>query len=124
MWKLIVKLLINAAAIWAAAEIVPGMSLDTSAPFSVLLVALVFGIVNALLKPLLKVLGLPFIVVTLGFFLLVINAGMLGMTAWLTDALSISGFWAALWGSVCVSVVSWFLELFLPLDEDEEASRE
>lgn len=124
MWKLIVKLLINAAAIWAAAEIVPGMSLDTSAPFSVLLVALVFGIVNALLKPLLKVLGLPFIVVTLGFFLLVINAGMLGMTAWLTDALSISGFWAALWGSVCVSVVSWFLELFLPLDEDEETSRE
>ncbi len=124
MWKLILKLLINAAAIWAAAAIVPGMSLDTSAPFSVVLVVLVFGLVNALIKPLITLLGLPFVVVTLGFFLLVINAGMLGLTAWLTDALTISGFWAALWGSICVSVVSWFLELFLPIDEDERTERD
>lgn len=118
MWKLILKLLINAAAIWVAAQLVPGMWLDPGQPLSVLLVALVFGIVNALLKPLLTVLGLPFIVLTLGVFLLFINAGLLGVTAWLTDALSISGFWAAFWGSICVSVVSWFLELLLPLDEE------
>jgi putative membrane protein len=121
MWKLLIKLLINAAAIWVAAEIVPGMELDTGQPLSVLLVALVFGIVNVLLKPLLKLLGLPLIIVTLGLFLLVINAGLLGLTAGLTDALSISGFWAAVFGGVCVSVVSWFLELFLaPDDEDED----
>lgn len=120
MWKLILKLGINAAAIWAAAQIVPGMTLDTGQPLSVLLVALVFGIVNVVLKPVLKVVGLPFIVLTLGFFLLVINAGLLGMTAWMVDALSISGFWAAVLGSICVSVVSWFLELLLPPDADDK----
>ncbi|MGM0556477.1 MAG: phage holin family protein [Myxococcota bacterium] len=121
MWKLLIKLLVNAAAIWAAAGIVPGMSLDTGQPLSILLVALVFGIVNALLKPLLTLLGLPFIIVTLGFFLLVINAALLGLTAGLTDALSISGFWAAVFGGICVSVVSWFLELFLPVEEEDES---
>ena len=120
MWKLLVKLLINAAAIWAAAEIVPGMTLDTGQPVSVLLVALVFGIVNVLLKPLLKLLGLPFIIVTLGLFLLVINAALLGVTAALTEALAISGFWAAVFGGICVSVVSWFLELFLAPDDDDD----
>lgn len=120
MWKLLIKLLINAAAIWVAAEIVPGMELDTGQPVSVLLVALVFGIVNVVLKPLLKLLGLPFIIVTLGLFLLVINAALLGVTAALTEALTISGFWAAVFGGVCVSVVSWFLDLFLAPDDDDD----
>ena len=120
MWKLVLKLAINAVAIWVAAQIVPGMTLDTGQPLAVLLVALVFGIVNALLKPVLTVLGLPFIIVTLGLFLVVINAAMLGVTAALTDALAVSGFWPAVGGGVCVSVVSWFLELFLSSEDEDD----
>jgi putative membrane protein len=100
------------------------MTLDTGQPLSVLLVALVFAIVNVLIKPILTLLGLPFVIVTLGLFLLIINAAMLGITAGLTEALSISGFWAALFGGICVSVVSWFLELFLPPDGESADERD
>ncbi|MFP4601088.1 MAG: phage holin family protein [Persicimonas sp.] len=118
MLKLIVRLLVNAVAIWAAAELVGGMTLDMGSPVGVVLVALVFGIVNAVLKPIAKVLGFPFIILTLGLFTLVINAGLLALTAWLVDALAISGFWPALWGALVVSIVSWFLGMFVSDSDD------
>lgn len=119
MYKLIARLLINAAAIWAAAYILPGVTLDMGQPVSVLIVALVFGVVNAVIKPVLKFFGFPFILVTLGLFALVINAGLFALTAWLTEALTVSGFWPALWGSLIVSVVSWLLGLFVHDDDDD-----
>lgn len=120
MFQLIIRLVVNAVAIWVAAEIVPGMSLDTGDPAGVILVVLVFAIINALLEPVAKVLGFPFIVLTLGLFTLVINAGLLALTAWLTGPLSIDGFFAALFGAIIVSVVSWFLGMFVSDDEEEE----
>ena len=81
---------------------------------SVLLVAVVFGVVNALIKPVVSLLSIPAIVLTLGLFILVINAAMLGLTAWLTDSLSIDGFGSALLGAIVISIVSWALSIFLP----------
>lgn len=119
MLKLIVRLIINAVAIWAAAELVDGITL-VEEPVSLALVALIFGLVNALIKPVAVVLGFPFIILTLGLFTLVINAGLLGLTAWLTDALAVAGFWPALWGSLVVSLVSWFLGVFLSDDDKKK----
>jgi putative membrane protein len=105
-----VKLAVNAVAIWAAASVVPGVDLATDHLLPVVLVALVFAVVNTLVKPLLVVLGLPFIVLSLGLFLLVINGLLLGLTASLTPALAVSGLGAAVLGSIVVSLVSWGLE--------------
>lgn len=113
MVRLLIRLLINAVAIWAAAAIVPGMSLDADAPLAVFLVALVFGVLNAVLKPIAKFLSFPLIILTLGIFTLIINAGLLALTSTLTSTLSISGFWPAFWGAIAVSLVSWFLSQFL-----------
>ena len=112
MSRLIIRLLINATAIWVAAELIAGVTL-TDNLWGIALVALVFGVVNALLRPIANFLGFPFILLTLGLFALVINAGLLALTAWLTDALQIAGFWPALWGALVVSIVSWFLSNFL-----------
>lgn len=117
MIKLILRLLINATAIWVAAELVDGVTLDTDRVGSVLVVALVFGLANALLKPIAKFFSFPMIVLTLGLFTLVINAALLGLTAWATDVFTIAGFFPALWGGVIVSIVSWLLGLFLSDDD-------
>ena len=118
--KLLFRLLINAAAIWAAAYVVEGVTLDTSHWFPVAIVAAVFGITNALLKPILKLVSFPFILLTLGFFTLVNNALLLGLTAYWTDALSVSGFWPAFWGAIIVSFVSWILGVFVDDNDDDD----
>ncbi len=117
--KFLIRLLVNAAALWVAIEIVPGVEYRGEW-LSLLLVALVFGILNALLGPLLKLLTCPLLVLTLGFFTLIINAFLL----WLTSAVSrsfglgftVSGFWAAFLGALVVSVVSIVLSLFVKED--------
>ena len=112
----LIRLLVNAAALWVATRLVPGVGYDGGAlPF--LGVALVFGVVNAFLRPVLKLLTLPLIIVTLGFFALVVN----GLMLWLTSSLSaslglgfhVSGFWAAFFGALVVSVVSLILSLLI-----------
>jgi putative membrane protein len=113
--RLILKLLINAAALWAAGELVSGIHLDGDF-WTILLVALVFGLVNTFIKPVLKILSFPVIILTIGLFTLVINAAMLGLTAAVTDALSIDDFWSALIGAIVISVVSAVLSWFVPED--------
>ena len=113
--RLIFKLLVNAAALWAAGNFVSGIDLDGDVP-TILLVALVFGLVNTFIKPVLKALSFPVIILSLGLFALVINAAMLVITAAWTDALSISDFWAALLGAIVISVVSAILGWFVPDD--------
>ena len=112
----LIRLLVNAAALWVAARLVPGVSYAGGAlPF--LGVALVFGVVNAFIRPIAKVLTFPFIIVTLGLFALVVN----GLMLWLTSALAarlglgfhVSGFWAAFWGALVVSIVSTILSMFV-----------
>ena len=108
--KLIISWIINAIALWLAATIVSGIDL-TGDILSILLVAAVFGIINTILKPIVKLFSIPFIILTLGLFSLIINAAMLGLTAYLTDALSVSGFWAAVFGSIIISIVSTILNI-------------
>ena len=79
-----------------------------------LLVALILGVVSSFVKPVLTILSIPFIIVTLGLFLLVINAAMLMLTGWLAEQLDIgfrvSGFWPAVGGAICITVVTWIVD--------------
>ncbi len=95
----------------------------TSSFGGLLLVALIFGVVNALIKPAALFLSFPAIIVTVGLFTVVVNAGMLGITAKLTDNLDIDGFWSAVFGAVIISVVSWGISMFLPDDKKPNKQR-
>src|SRR3977135_1306340 len=112
--RFFVRLLVNAAALWVATEIVPGVTFS-GGPMPLLGVALVFGVVNALIRPVAKILTFPLIILTLGIFALVINGLMLWLTSSLSSALGlgfhVSGFWAAFWGALVVSLVSTILSL-------------
>jgi len=108
MRNFVVRLFVNALALWAAAELLEGITLAGGFG-DVLWVALVFGLVNAVLKPILLLLALPVLFLTLGLFTLVINAGLLLLTGALTDALTVDGFVPALVGGLIISVVSMVL---------------
>ena len=115
--RFLLRLLINAAALWIATLIVPGVS-HTGSGINLLAVALVFGLLNALLRPLLTLLSCPLLILTLGLFTLIINAVIL----WVTSAVSgsfgigfhVDGFGAAFIGALVVSVVSILLSIFVP----------
>jgi putative membrane protein len=117
----LLRLLVNAAALWVATRIVPGVSFSGSLA-AFLGVALVFGVINATLRPLTKILTFPLILVTLGLFALVVN----GLMLWLTSSLSaslglgfhVSGFWAAFFGALVISVVSALLSLSIRSNAD------
>ncbi|MER5861819.1 phage holin family protein [Kitasatospora sp. NPDC002040] len=119
MKSIVIKTLINAAAIWVAAWIVDGITLSgddwQSKTITVIAVALIFGVVNFLIKPLVKLFSLPLFILTLGLITFVINALMLWLTSWASDKLDldfhVEGFWAALLGALIISVVSWGLNL-------------
>lgn len=96
---------IAALGLWLATEWVDGLHVDT--PTTLLLAAVLLGVVNAVVRPVLILLTLPFMLVTLGLFLLVVNAAMLGLVAWFLPGMQIVDFWDALWGALIVSVVSW-----------------
>lgn len=107
--KLIIKFLATAGALWLAAWIVPGIELSDEIG-TILWVALVFGLVNIFIKPIVKLLTLPMLLITLGLFAFVINAALLGLTAWLTDGLTVDGFFAALLGSLVISAAGFVTE--------------
>lgn len=111
--RLILKLLVNMGALWTADYLVSGFDLDGTF-WAILLVALVFGLINTFIKPILKLLSLPVIMVTFGLFVLIINTALIALTAALSSALSISDFWAALLGAIVISVVSSVLGWFVP----------
>jgi len=112
----ILRIVITMCALYAAAHLVSGIS-ATGSVLALAGVALVFGVVNAFVKPILALLSLPAVVVTLGLFLLVINALMLMLTSALSGSLGlgfhVDGFLPALWGSIVISVVSMLLSLLL-----------
>ena len=115
----LIRLLVNAAALWVATQVVPGVSY-AGGPLPMLGVALVFGVLNASLRPVAKILTFPLIIVTLGIFALVINGLMLWLTSSLSSALGlgfhVSGFWAAFWGGLVVSLVSMMLSMLVVAD--------
>ncbi len=110
------RLLVNAAALWVATRLVPGVTyVGGWLPF--LGVAVVFGVINAFIRPVLKILTFPIIILTLGIFALVVNGLMLMLTSSLSTALGlgfhVSGFWAAFWGALVVSLVSTMLSMLV-----------
>jgi putative membrane protein len=105
MTRFILRVLIAALGLWLATEWVDGIFVRS--PVTLILAALLLGIVNAIVKPIAVLLTLPFTLLTLGLFLLVINAAMLGLVAAFLPGMGISGFWAAFWAAIIVSVVSW-----------------
>lgn len=104
---IILKILVNAAALWVAAKIIPGI--EVNAAGTLILAALVFGLVNTFIKPVAHLLALPVTILTLGLFAFVVNGLLLWLTAALVPGFSISGFWAALFGAIIVSLVGAFL---------------
>ena len=124
MIKMIIRIAINAFALWVAAYFVEGVTLSGSV-LDWLLIAVIFGLVNAFIRPIVRLLTLPINLVTLGLFTFVINALMLLLTAWLssllgTGTLQISGamwgFIPALWASIIISIVSTVLNWFVSDD--------
>ena len=113
---IIVRILINAAALWVAARIIDGITLSDE-PLTILIVAAIFGVVNALVRPVVKLLTFPITLLTLGLFILVINAAMLQLTDWLSGGLDVRGWRAAILGGLVISVVSWLLSIVLPDDD-------
>ncbi len=108
MQNFVIRLLVNALALWAAAQLVSGISLDGGYG-QILMVALIFGLLNAVLKPILLIFSIPFLILTLGLFALVVNGAMLLITARLTDHLTVSGLGAAVLGSLVISIVTMLL---------------
>ena len=125
----LIRIIVNGLAIWAAAYLVPGITMaegegsTSSKIITVLVVGAIFGAVNALVRPLAKLFGLPMLILTLGLFIFVINALMLMLTSWLSGKFNldfhVNGFWAAFFGALVVSIVSWLLSALLP-DGDRE----
>jgi putative membrane protein len=116
---------LNAAALWIATMLIPGLDFDGGVG-RLLLVAAVFGIVNSTLRPLLTILTCPLIVLTLGLFTLVLNALMLLVTGWLSESwdlgFTVSGFWSAFFGGLVVGLVSMVLSMGLRAKESPVAS--
>jgi putative membrane protein len=122
--NVIVRLFINAAALWVATRVVTGISYSGDWPL-LFVVALVFGVLNVVVRPILILLSLPVLIVTLGLFLLVLNAALLFLTSAVSGALGlgfhVEGFTAAFLGGLVVSVVSMLLSLFVGSGGSHEA---
>jgi putative membrane protein len=115
MTRFLIRWAINAVALYVAIAIVPGIEIQSANLFSLIWLALIFGIVNALLNPLLKFLTCPLIILTLGLFTLLINTFLFWLAGRVGDmfgvGFTVAGFWPALLGSIVVSVVSVVLSL-------------
>jgi putative membrane protein len=109
--RAILQVLLNGVALLVVARLVPGVDYSGGLLY-LLLAGLVFGLVNLLVKPVVTVLSLPFIVLTLGLFFLVINALMLRIADWLLDGFSVAGWGPALWGGLVIAVFNWLVGLF------------
>ena len=124
--RLILHLLINAAALYAATEFVSGISFDGEWQL-LFAVALIFGALNVVIRPILKLLTLPCLILTLGLFIFVVNAAMLWLTGAVSDALGlgfhVSGFPAAFFGALVVTAVSFVLSLFVGKDKERRPRR-
>ena len=125
MKSIAIKILVNGVALWVAALVLPGIAFGPSGAtlssqlVTILWVAVIFGLINAVVKPVLKFFALPVIIVTLGLFSLVVNALMLELTSWFANqfnlAFQVDHFiWDALLGSIIITFVSMFLHMVVP----------
>ena len=105
MGAFIIKVVIAAVALWLASVIVPGIDYDGW--LNLLLAGLLLGLVNAFVRPVVTILTLPVTILTLGLFLLVVNAAMIGLVGWLLPGFTVAGFWPAIFAAIVTGVVSW-----------------
>ena len=123
---ILIRVVLNAVAVWVATLIVGGVDVTADSTggkiATLVVVGALFGLVNATIKPVAKLLSLPLLVLTLGLFALVINALLFWLTAavsgWLGAPFEVDGFWAAFWGAIVVSVVSWLLSIVVKDPDD------
>lgn len=118
----LIRTAVTAIALWIATLIVSGLDVTGGSALentlTLIAVAMIFGLVNAVLKPLIKIFGCVFYIITLGLIALVVNALLFMLTGWLADQLNlpfeVDGFWPAFWGAIIVGVVSWAITLAIP----------
>jgi putative membrane protein len=123
--RFVLWVVVNALALAAATALLDGIELSARSTedqiVTMVIVALVFGVINAVIAPVVKLLSLPFIILTLGLMLLVINALMLMLTGWVAEQLDlgfrVDGFWSAVLGAIVITVATWILEAVFP-DKD------
>lgn len=111
MIGLMLRVVTVALGLWLATKLISGIEVREG--WTLLAAALLLAIVNAVVHPIAIVVTLPLSILTLGFFLLVINGAMLGLVSWLLDGFEIAGFWSALFGSVVISVTGWLASRFI-----------
>jgi putative membrane protein len=122
--RFLIWVVVNALALAAAAWLLDGITVtgdsEGARVVTMLVVGLIFGLVNTFVTPVVKLLSLPFILLTLGLLIFVINALMLLLTSWIAGLLDVGfhvdGFWTAVWGAIIVSIASWVLNLLIPGD--------
>lgn len=125
--SLIIRVIANALALWAAVLLVDGIDVtaqDTVGQVVVyLVVGAIFGVVNAVIKPIVKTVGCLFYALTLGLIGLVVNALLFMLTEWIAGLFNVpfhvDGFWPAFWGAIVVTIVSWVVSMFLPDKKDD-----
>ena len=101
----LLRALMSALGLWVASQLLDGLQFTT--PSKLLLAAVLLGVVNAFVRPLAFILTLPITVVTLGLFVLVLNAGMVALVAWMVPGFTISSFWTAVAAAIIVGLISW-----------------
>jgi len=111
MRGLLLRIVIVAIGLWVASKLVPGVEIADA--WSLVWAALLLGIVNAIVRPIVILLTLPLTILTLGLFLLVINAAMLSLVAWMLAGMTVAGFWSAVFGSVVISITGWLASAFI-----------
>ena len=105
------RLLITALGLWAARAIVPGITITGWG--NLIIAALLLGMVNAVIRPILIILTLPFTILTLGLFIFVVNGISLALVAWVMPGFAVSGLWAATFGAIVIGLTSWFASTFV-----------
>ncbi len=125
--SLIIRVIANALALWAAVLLVDGIDVTTQDTtgqiITYLVVGAIFGVVNAVIKPIVKTVGCLFYALTLGLIGLLVNALLFMLTEWIAGLFNVpfhvDGFWPAFWGAIVVTIVSWLVSMFLPDGKDD-----
>jgi len=120
--RFLVRTVVTALALWVATALLSGITVSGSSntrnALTLLAVAVIFGVVNAILKPLIKIFGCAFYILTLGLISFVVNALLFLLVSWIADQLNlpfhVDGFWSGFWGAIIVGVVSWAIDLVVP----------
>jgi putative membrane protein len=125
-WRIVFRWLITAIAVAAAVLLIPGITVaqDSNTIIVIVAVGAILATVNVFIRPILQFLSCGCIIVTLGLFMLVINAGTLWLSSWMAQnvfgiGFHVDGFWPAFWGGLVISVVSFLLSIFIPEPQEE-----